>query len=224
MRRIASLLVLLMLSSTITGCLWWEDEEEVRVEEGPFVFDQAIPITTWYHYPGTVSAPWAVDAADAAALTAANITANLSGNSTPYFTNATYYGTGFDTFEPTKASETSKIDRAQAKHMYLSDMTGGNLEFNRYEKRLFYSPWFHVGTPYQCGAQNGLNHFSELKKSDVEDESSCNQRGSAGVEDTSSKDSLWSADRNLERKAQRMQAGTKAANDFARPQGRKKKG
>ena len=46
MRRIASLLVLLMLSSTITGCLWWEDEEEVRVEEGPFVFDQAIPITT----------------------------------------------------------------------------------------------------------------------------------------------------------------------------------
>ena len=43
-------------------------------------------------------------------------------------------------------------------------------------------------------------------------------------EDTSSKDSLWSADRNLERKAQRMQAGTKAANDFARPQGRKKKG
>ena len=42
-------------------------------------------------------------------------------------------------------------------------------------------------------------------------------------EDTSSKDSLWSADRNLERKAQRMQAGTKAANDFARPQGRKKK-
>ena len=89
MRRIASLLVLLMLSSTITGCLWWEDEEKVHVEEGPFVFDQAIPITTWYHYPGTVSAPWAVDAADAAALTAANITANLSGNSTPYFTNAT---------------------------------------------------------------------------------------------------------------------------------------
>ena len=40
MRRVASLLVLLMLSSTITGCLWWGDEEEVHFEEGPLVFDQ----------------------------------------------------------------------------------------------------------------------------------------------------------------------------------------
>ena len=54
MSRIAPLLILLMLSSTIGGCLWWEEEEEVVEEEGPFVFEQEIPITTWYHYPGSV--------------------------------------------------------------------------------------------------------------------------------------------------------------------------
>ena len=101
MTRVAHLLVLLMLSSTISGCLWWGEDEVVEEETGPFDFDQEVPITTWYHYPGTVSEPWAVDATDSAAVSAANITANLSGNSTPYFANATYYGTGFDTFEPT---------------------------------------------------------------------------------------------------------------------------
>ena len=101
MRGVASLLFLLMISSTIGGCLWWEEEVEEVIESGPFSFEQAIPITTWYHYPGSVSAPWAVDATDPMAVTAANITANLTGNSTPYFANATYYGTGFDTFEPT---------------------------------------------------------------------------------------------------------------------------
>ena len=90
MCRIAPLLVLLMLSSTIGGCLWWEEEEEERFESSPFSFEQSVPITTWYHYPGSVSAPWAVDATDVAAVSAANITANLSGNSTPYFANATY--------------------------------------------------------------------------------------------------------------------------------------
>ena len=101
MNRVAPILVLLMLSSTIGGCLWWEEEEEIVIEGGPFSFDQDRPITTWYHYAGSVSAPWAVDATDQGAVSAANITANLSGNSTPYFANATYYGTGFDTFEPT---------------------------------------------------------------------------------------------------------------------------
>jgi len=101
MNRVAPILALLMLSSTIGGCLWWEEEEEIVIESGPFSFDQDMPITTWYHYAGSVSAPWAVDATDPEAVSAANITANLSGNSTPYFANATYYGTGFDTFEPT---------------------------------------------------------------------------------------------------------------------------
>ena len=101
MTRVAHLLVLLMLSSTISGCLWWGEDDIDEEETGPFDFEQEVPITTWYHYPGTVSEPWAVDATDSAAVSAANITANLSENSTPYFANATYYGTGFDTFEPT---------------------------------------------------------------------------------------------------------------------------
>ena len=101
MTRVAHLLVVLMLSSSLSGCLWWGEDEIVEEETGPFNFDQETPFTTWYHYPGTVSEPWAVDATDAVAVAAANITANLSGNSTPYFANATYYGTGFDTFEPT---------------------------------------------------------------------------------------------------------------------------
>ena len=99
--RVTHLLVLLMLSSAISGCLWWGEDGVVEEVTGPFNFNQEIPFTTWYHYPGTVSEPWAVDATDAVAVAASNITANLSGNSTPYFANATYYGTGFDTFEPT---------------------------------------------------------------------------------------------------------------------------
>ena len=57
MCRIAPLLVLLMLSSTIGGCLWWEEEEEERFESSPFSFEQSVPITTWYLYQGSVSAP-----------------------------------------------------------------------------------------------------------------------------------------------------------------------
>ncbi len=92
---------MLLLSSAMTGCMWWKDDEVAEEEKGPFEFDQQVPITTWYHYPGTVAEPWAVDATNATGVSAANITANLTGNSTPYFANATYYGTGYDTFEPT---------------------------------------------------------------------------------------------------------------------------
>ena len=101
MTKVAQLLSLLMLSSMVTGCMWWEDEEVIEEERGAFEFDQQVPITTWYHYPGTIVEPWAVDATNAGAVSAANITADLTGNSTPYFANATYYGTGYDTFEPT---------------------------------------------------------------------------------------------------------------------------
>ena len=78
MCRIAPLLVLLMLSSTIGGCLWWEEEEEERFESSPFSFEQSVPITTWYHYPGSVSAPWAVDATDVAAVSAAKSFSTLA--------------------------------------------------------------------------------------------------------------------------------------------------
>ena len=101
MRKSAQFLCLLMLSSAMTGCVWWEDEPEKEVFQGAFDFGKELPITTWYHYPGTPAERWAVDATDAAAVLASNISADFSGNSTPFFSSATYYGTGFDTFEPT---------------------------------------------------------------------------------------------------------------------------
>ena len=74
-----------------------------RTIEEPSIFDfgRPSPTNTWYHYAGTLSQPYAIDATNASALLDANITLNLTGNNIPYFTNATYYGTGFDTFEPT---------------------------------------------------------------------------------------------------------------------------
>ena len=102
MRTGAALLVLVLLSSSLSGCFFWEDDGPSESEEvGLFVFDKPIPTTTWYHYPGTVNEPWAVDATNQMAVSAANITANLTGSNAPFFANATYYGTGWDTFEPT---------------------------------------------------------------------------------------------------------------------------
>jgi len=101
MRSVALLLTLLLIAPAISGCFGGDDAPEPE-PEGPFVFDQgAIPTTTWYHYPGTVGSPSAIDATDSAAVAAANITQNLTDGSTPFFTQGTYYGTGFDTFEPT---------------------------------------------------------------------------------------------------------------------------
>ena len=93
---------MVILSSSLSGCLLWGEEEAEEGEgTGPFAFDEDIPSTTWYHYPGTVTEPWAIDATSPSAVSAANITANLTGANTPFFASATYYGTGWDTFEPT---------------------------------------------------------------------------------------------------------------------------
>ncbi len=101
MRSVALLLTLLLIAPAISGCFGGDDKPAPE-PEGPFVFEQgAIPTTTWYHYPGTVSSPFAIDATDAAAVAAANITPNLTGASAPFYAQGTYYGTGFDTFEPT---------------------------------------------------------------------------------------------------------------------------
>ena len=91
----------IVISSITTGCTWWEEPAVEEPVDGAFEFGRDVPITTWFHYPGTTSERWAVDATDPIAISNANITADFSGNSTPFFTSATYYGTGFDTFEPT---------------------------------------------------------------------------------------------------------------------------
>ncbi len=92
---------LLFLLPALAGCLEPEDKRTYLPELTLFDFDQPQPVTTWYHYPGTVAEPWAVDATNPSAVLEANITPNLIGNNVPYFTNATYYGAGYDTFEPT---------------------------------------------------------------------------------------------------------------------------
>ena len=96
----ALFLSLLMICSALSGCFGEKNVEEKEVIS-IFSFDQEIPSTTWYHYPGTPSSPNTIDATNSAAVEAANITQNLTGSSTPFFSQGTYYGTGYDTFEPT---------------------------------------------------------------------------------------------------------------------------
>ena len=94
-------IALLFLLPALAGCLGQEQPPPPESEAGLFDFEQPRPVNTWYHYPGTPAMPWAIDATNSAVVAAANITVNLTGDSTPFFANATYYGTGYDTFEPT---------------------------------------------------------------------------------------------------------------------------
>jgi len=101
MKKFWSFLIVFLVTPAFGGCLEPEDNRVVIEESGPFDFGRPLPVTTWYHYAGTLANPWPVDATDSVAVLSSNITANLTGNNIPYFANATYYGTGFDTFEPT---------------------------------------------------------------------------------------------------------------------------
>ena len=92
--KFALSLTLLMLCSVLSGC--FGTEEKVIIDDSsPFDFDRPISNTTWYHYSG------GVDALNETAVLEANITANLTGNNLPFWTNGSYYGIGLSTFEPT---------------------------------------------------------------------------------------------------------------------------
>ncbi|MEC8874966.1 MAG: sialidase family protein [Candidatus Thermoplasmatota archaeon] len=101
MQKFLSLVIVFLVTPAFGGCLEPEDNRVVIKEPTPFDFGRSQSNTTWYHYPGSLAEPWAIDATDPEAVLGSNITANLTGNNIPYFVNATYYGTGFDTFEPT---------------------------------------------------------------------------------------------------------------------------
>ncbi|MEC9332727.1 MAG: sialidase family protein [Candidatus Thermoplasmatota archaeon] len=101
MQKFLSLVIVFLVTPAFGGCLEPEDNRVVIEEPTPFAFGRSQSNTTWYHYPGSLAEPWAIDATDPEAVLGSNITANLTGNNIPYFVNATYYGTGFDTFEPT---------------------------------------------------------------------------------------------------------------------------
>ena len=93
---LANLLIFLVAMQSLSGCLGGMSGAQNEVEESnPFGFDKPIPSNVWYHYKG------GIDATDQEAVSAANLTANLSGNNLPFWTDGTYYGIGFSTFEPT---------------------------------------------------------------------------------------------------------------------------
>ncbi len=90
----AVLLTILMVGGSLSGC-FGEDEEIIEDEPSPFDFGKDIPETTWYHYSG------GIDARNTSAVEEANISANLTGENIPYWTQGSYYGIGMSTFEPT---------------------------------------------------------------------------------------------------------------------------
>ena len=80
MRTLTIMIGLLMIVPTLSGCFAGEKIENIE-ESGPFSFEEGeISMTTWYHYPGTVSNPSAVDATNPDAVLGANLSVNLSGD------------------------------------------------------------------------------------------------------------------------------------------------
>ena len=88
-RHALAILVLgLLLAQPLAGCF---GDDEVEVKEEPYTpFGFEYGNTTWYHYPGGINAHNASLGWD-----------NLTGNNTPFPANATYFGIGDTTFEPT---------------------------------------------------------------------------------------------------------------------------
>ena len=91
-RRVAVLLVPLMMAASLSGC-FGGDEGPAPPAENPFDFEQPLANTTWYHYAN------ATNALNTSHML--NGTSILVGNNTPFFAIGTYYGIGMSTFEPT---------------------------------------------------------------------------------------------------------------------------
>ncbi|HIG03525.1 MAG TPA: exo-alpha-sialidase [Candidatus Poseidoniales archaeon] len=95
-RVLMTTIVVLMISLTsLSGCFGNDDKPEIEEISSPFSFEKSIPMTTWYHYAG------GIDALNQSAVSAANITANLTENNTPFWSQGSYYSIGMTTFEPT---------------------------------------------------------------------------------------------------------------------------
>jgi hypothetical protein len=87
-KPMALLLVALMGLMPLAGC-FGANETTDMTEEGNelFPFEDWLNGTTWYHYPGGINAM--------------NNTSFLTGENVPFYSQGTYYATGYSTFEPT---------------------------------------------------------------------------------------------------------------------------
>ena len=87
-KQIAFLMTALMTIMPLAGCLGAEEMMgEGGEASGLFDFEGDLGGTTWYHYPGGINAM--------------NNTSALGGTNIPFFSQGTYYATGYSTFEPT---------------------------------------------------------------------------------------------------------------------------
>ncbi|HJM17870.1 MAG TPA: hypothetical protein QGI59_05140, partial [Candidatus Poseidoniia archaeon] len=74
MQKYLAIFLGIMLSLPLSGCLKPEDNRVVVEDNSVFNFDRDIPMTTWYHYGGTLSSPSPIDATNQTALDNANLT------------------------------------------------------------------------------------------------------------------------------------------------------
>ena len=99
--RVSTFLVLLLVAPTLMGCFGGDDTKAKKVEH-PFDFEEAIAPGVWYHFGGSPDAQNATDLLNASQMSAGGFNLEmLNGSNVPVWANGTYYGTGFDTFEPT---------------------------------------------------------------------------------------------------------------------------
>ena len=99
--RVSAALIMLMLAPALMGCFGNNEPEEPPIIH-PFGFDEAIPNGVWYHFGGSAESQNATNLLNASAMEARGFSPEmLNGSNIPFWANGTYYGTGFDTFEPT---------------------------------------------------------------------------------------------------------------------------
>ena len=80
MQKALVLIIAFMITPALSGCLQPEDKRTIVEDPSIFDFGRLNPSTTWYHYGGTLSRPYAVDATNITALSEANISTNLIDN------------------------------------------------------------------------------------------------------------------------------------------------
>ncbi len=86
------LIVVLFTLGTVSGCFGNDEDSTSEELINPFLFENDVPITTYYHF---------ANATNASTSYILNGSSVLTGNNTPFFTHGTYYSTGYGTFEPT---------------------------------------------------------------------------------------------------------------------------